>query len=403
MALDFNASGRYVSHGSPAALDDIPSTYGALSVWAWVRRTANGANQHIITKDGAFPSGWSILADNLSATEGRLRFLVFRGATDANWTDFISASAVIPLDRDIFVAAVHDESGSGSTRVRLYVGSLTEPATEITSFTRSQGGSGSATSDAAYNLYVGNLSRATTLPFKGAIARAGVHGRILTLDQLRRIQRTAWIERVRDIGPGCLLAADYLTGDPTQRDHSGRGHHGTVTGGATVVAHLPLSLLSVPRPPPPRLAHGGGGTNYTLTADPGTTAVTGTAAALKWARKLAASAGTAVATGTAASLEWGREVTGAAGTAVITTVTAILRWFRKLFGAAGTAEVTGTDATLSRTRVLTADPGAVEVTGTAATLAYSGDTGGGVNAKRQRMMMMGVTRLWWLLLFSHLK
>jgi hypothetical protein len=150
------------------------------------------------------------------------------------------------------------------------------------------------------------------------------------------------------------------------------------------------------------VATAAGGTDYTLSADPGTATVTGTAAALKWARKLAASAGTAVATGTAASLEWGREVTGAAGTAVISTVTAILLWFRKLFGAAGTAEVTGTDATLSRDRVLTADaPGTVDITGGSATLTYSGDTGGGVNAKRQRLMMMGVTRLWWLLLFTH--
>jgi hypothetical protein len=385
MALDFNASGRYVSHGSPAALDDIPSTYGALSVWAWVRRTANGANQHIITKDGAFPSGWSILADNLSATEGRLRFLVFRGATDVNWTDFMSASAVIPLDRDIFVAAVHDESGSGSTRVRLYVGSLTEPATEITSFTRSQGGSGSATSDAAYNLYVGNLSRATTLPFKGAIARAGVHGRILTLDQLRRIQRTAWIERVRDIGPGCLLAADYLTGDPVQRDHSGQGHHGTVTN-AVVAPHLPLSLLSVPRPV--RVGPTGA-TNYTLSADAGTTTVTGVAAALKYGRKLAADAGTAVSTGVAAALEYGREIAPTAGTAIASTVAATLLWARRLVGLDTAVDVTGTDATLSRTRVLTADAGDVTITGVNATLTYSGNTGPTEEQKKKQFMLMG--------------
>jgi hypothetical protein len=92
-----------------------------------------------------------------------------------------------------------------------------------------------------------------------------------------------------------------------------------------------------------------GGT-YTLTADGGTFAVTGTAAGLRAARTLAASAGTFALTGTDASLEFGRVLGADAGAYVLT----------------------GTDATLTYTvpgsYTLDAEGGSVVVTGTAATL-----------------------------------
>jgi hypothetical protein len=294
----------------------------------------------------------------------------------------VSAAEVVPIGQWTFVAGVMDEATRAAT---LYAGSLTSPVAPVTSYEVQQTGTGSPSADAAYDLYVGSLQRSTASGFKGTIARAGVHGRVLTLGQLRRIQRTAWIERVRDAGPGCLLSADYLTGDATQRDHSGREHHGTVTS-AIVAPHLPLSLLSVPRPV--RVGPTGA-TNYTLSADAGTTTVTGVAAALKYGRKLAADAGTAVSTGVSAALEYGREIAATAGTAIASTVAATLLWARRLVGLDTAVDVTGTDATLSRTRVLTADAGDVTLTGVNATLTYSGNTGPTEEQKKKQFMLMG--------------
>lgn len=233
MALDFSASGRFVSHGSAASLDDIPFG-GAMTVWAWVYRASNGGNQTILSKFSTYPAGWTFTGDN-ATVEGEMRFVLFGndvGATD--WTDVISGTGVIALNAWTFVAGTFDDATS--PEAKLFAGSLTSAVAEVPSYFRQQDGTNSPTSDAAANLYVGNTQISTANVFLGSIARAGVVNRALTLGELRQIQYAS-ISQCNVSGTRLLVS---LGGSGvTQADLSGNGNNGTVTS-AVNAAHVPL-------------------------------------------------------------------------------------------------------------------------------------------------------------------
>lgn len=110
----------------------------------------------------------------------------------------------------------------------------------------------------------------------------------------------------------------------------------------------------------------------TLTADPGSYALTGTAATLEVGRSVSAASGSYSLTGTAASLEIGRAVSAAAGSYVLSGTAVSLERGYVLSAAGGSYALTGTDATLTYTPAgdvtMSADPGSYALTGTAATL-----------------------------------
>lgn len=110
----------------------------------------------------------------------------------------------------------------------------------------------------------------------------------------------------------------------------------------------------------------------TLPADAGSYAVTGTAANLKFGRKVLALSGTYSVTGTDASLEVGRKIVADAGSYAITGATASLLHGWKVAADGGTYTVSGTDATLTKSsaKALAADGGTYAITGTAASLFY---------------------------------
>src|SRR6478609_8747189 len=126
MAINVQASGTYIDHGSAASLDNLVQSGGVLTVWAWVYRIVNGNNQHIITKDNTGATGWDFVVVN-GGGEGQLRFIAFRSTTNQ---DFISASGVVPLEAWTFVAATID-AGASNPQVHLYAGSPGVDATEV--------------------------------------------------------------------------------------------------------------------------------------------------------------------------------------------------------------------------------------------------------------------------------
>jgi hypothetical protein len=114
------------------------------------------------------------------------------------------------------------------------------------------------------------------------------------------------------------------------------------------------------------------GTSYTLTALPGTYASSGTSAALKAARRVAATAGTYALTGTAASLKAARRLTASATTYTYTGTAATLTktggGSHTLVAGSGTYAVTGTALALRLRLGVTAGSGTYTLTGTAAVL-----------------------------------
>ena len=118
----------------------------------------------------------------------------------------------------------------------------------------------------------------------------------------------------------------------------------------------------------------GSPTAYTLPADSGTFALTGTDATLARGRALPADSGTFVLTGTDATLEY-TPVSGdtytlpcASGSFALTGTDAVLAAGRVLVADSASFALTGTAAVLAVGHVLTADAGSIALTGTDATL-----------------------------------
>lgn len=114
------------------------------------------------------------------------------------------------------------------------------------------------------------------------------------------------------------------------------------------------------------------GSTYTLTADAGSYALTGTAANLEYGRALDAAAGSFTLSGTDASLEYGYSLTAEAGSFALSGQDAALEFGYALDAEAGSYALTGQDATLTYTPVggytLVAEAGSYSVSGTDATL-----------------------------------
>jgi hypothetical protein len=135
-----------------------------------------------------------------------------------------------------------------------------------------------------------------------------------------------------------------------------------------------------------------GGTSYTLTAEQGSYALTGQAAALRAARQLAAAQGAYALTGQTAGLQYGRKVGAAQGSYALTGQAAALRaarqlaavqgaytlsgqaagvqYGRKVAAAQGSYALTGQDVALRTSRTILAAQGSYALNGQAAGLIY---------------------------------
>lgn len=158
------------------------------------------------------------------------------------------------------------------------------------------------------------------------------------------------------------------TGGSTWNDYSGNGRNWTEGGTVNFtdgppIAWAPLDNTRIYIP-----GAGGGGTTFTLTADGGTYAITGTASGLYAARKVAAAAGSYAVSGTNAALKASRSVVAVPGSYSVTGTSASLLAARKLAAGEGSYAVTGTDAVLRRGWRLVADAGSYAISGTAAAL-----------------------------------
>lgn len=152
-------------------------------------------------------------------------------------------------------------------------------------------------------------------------------------------------------------------------------------------------------------------TAFTLTADPGTYSIVGSAANLISARKIAADPGVYTITGSDAALKKGftlladfgvYTVTGsnagllkasriAADPGVYTLVGSNANLLRalRLLADSGVYSIAGSDATFRRTYIMTANSGVYVITGSAANLIYT-PTGGAPARPRRLMLKVGL-------------
>ena len=230
MALQFTDTSPFtdrVSHGTGSTLENLARGANGMTVAAWVYRDANGGNQTVAAKDGTGGTGWNFLVDD-APDEGAIRFIVFRSSI----TDYVSAAAAVPLNTWVYVAVTFDDALA--TEVGIYTGSLSAIATEV-SYNTTTNGSGTPTSDAGVNLYVGNLERAPTNPFNGREDNIRIWNRRLTLEQIQQTQFDY------EAQPSGLVLFSIYDGTGQQADLSGNGNNGTVTR-ATQADSAPLGM-----------------------------------------------------------------------------------------------------------------------------------------------------------------
>jgi hypothetical protein len=232
MSYDFTTpTTSRINHGSGATLDRLAYNGGAsdqsFAVWAWVKRTANGANQYICSKNGT-SNGWLFVVDS-SPGEGSLRFIQFTGTATNH--DYTSVAGVVPAGTWKLVAVAVQTVVSGQT-VKIFVGDTSTSMAEV-SYNTQTNGTGSVNDDSAIDLMVGNRSTATfNLGFKGLIARMGV------IDGGTTAIPMSTFETIRGYNEsqasscnvtGTVLLADYGTAGSSQTDLSGNSNTGTVT------------------------------------------------------------------------------------------------------------------------------------------------------------------------------
>lgn len=231
MSLTFGAvNSDRVDIGSGTTIDDLGAGANGFSIAAWLYRTGNGGNQHVITKDQATATGgWSLLIDN-APIEGCVRFLHWRPGGTA--TDYITSGGEVSLNIWEFLAVTFKNGLAPD--VDIYMGDLNTGAAEA-SYNTTTNGSGGLGTDADMSTYIGNLQRSTAFPFKGSIGVIAVFNKRLTLEEIQ-----AWQFNPRMTADCVAFYELGNNGTGTQPDLSGNGNAGTVTG-ATQSDNPPLA------------------------------------------------------------------------------------------------------------------------------------------------------------------
>ena len=176
------------------------STLSNLADWtyiAWVYRTSNANNQHIISKDNtaAAPRGPRIVFE--TGTRCELRVAV--GASTTSPT-VVVANGTSRINRWECVAGTFKTS---TLSCGAAVGTETEPMYQPAYGTNTVG-VGTVVADTGFSLWVCNLQRAPTNPFFGGIAWAGVYPRVLTLAEMEQWRQDTMAGRVPNT-PGARL------------------------------------------------------------------------------------------------------------------------------------------------------------------------------------------------------
>ncbi len=205
------------------------NTLATLTCWGWFKPTTLTTGRVLVGKSltaGASAAGWFLVLDG---TTGDLRFRVDR-ATD---TDYRTNSAPIATTgKWYFIAATYAAAGAAGQRVNIYVGDESTMAVEATYGTATDGNSTQA-NDSAQSLIFANAA-SNAIAFQGLIGPGGLDDVVRTLAEVQALQF-----RPRALDSHCqvlLRLGDAGTG--TQRDMSGHGNDGTVTG-ATVATDNP--------------------------------------------------------------------------------------------------------------------------------------------------------------------
>ena len=221
--------------GSGSSMDDLAAG-GVFTVMLRIKRTSTGNNQYLWSKYKAGNTGHVGGFDDGIAT-GDVNMTV--GQTGSNAFSITGASG----DR-VVVGEWNDlgfvyNNSDGTRRCRIYKAAVGSAITEISTYGGSSGnGSGTGSTDAGANLWIGGLELTGANPVKADIEWYVLFNKVLTTTQMRTVQigmdrmSADIIKNATGTTADCVLI-QQLNGTGTLTDLSGNGNAGTTTGATT--------------------------------------------------------------------------------------------------------------------------------------------------------------------------
>jgi len=212
-------------------------TIPAAGTWAcwWLSTSQGSVAQRLMAKTSG--AGPTMYMTHANAANNRVDFEIPRQSTilralteaanfKANWTT--------RLGEPFFLAATYDTS---SGLPKLYMGSLTLPPAEPSSYITQQLGTGTVNDTSANNFVIGNLA-AGGVPLVGTMLWNFVSIAELTLAEIIRLWNVMALNIVpRDFRGYVSSWRPGTNGTGLVIDESGRGNHGTISG-ATLARNM---------------------------------------------------------------------------------------------------------------------------------------------------------------------
>lgn len=228
MSLTFGTAATDRVDISPAS---SINNLGAFTVATWIKLkslTAPQIAQFIFGRGTA--GNQRKAAAQVSDGSAEVTFSVDRATTSSSFT---TNSTLLVINQWLFLCFTYDINGSAGNVGHIYKGTLSSPVAEATYSTSTDGSGALKGDDSALNMKLYNAA-SDQRGIDGKGGWFGLWNRALSLSELKSIQ---FHPRVTSGCVGFYRLGDNGTG--TQRDFSGNGNNGTVTG-ATQSDNPPL-------------------------------------------------------------------------------------------------------------------------------------------------------------------
>jgi hypothetical protein len=227
MPLSFGtAISDRVNCGSGSSVDLLDP----FTVMVWARATTAATGFAAFVQKGGAASGSRRISLVKSGASANVQVGADRATTDLS---YISNSTPLVSNVPTFIAYTFNSANAANELVNIYTGNLFTPASEVTYGTRNDG-TGAFQSDAAQDLYVGNLL-AHDSALVGLIWWVQIVAKDLSLTEIRAQQFRPCVL------PEISRLAMWLgsNGRGGEIDLSGNNNHGTVTGAIPTNDYLP--------------------------------------------------------------------------------------------------------------------------------------------------------------------
>lgn len=235
-ALNFDGSDDLINAQSGTSIDNLFQGGGTISAWIKTKDWGEGSFGRIANKasDTGATNGFFFSVNNSTAPTKSLRFGRDFSGANGGWN---SAANSIILSQWQHVVVVYDED-SADNDPTFYINGIVSATTETDS------PSGSAVSDAAQSLYIGNHSDGTRT-FDGSVDDVRIYNRALAQDEIERLYQIGAPSKVGTTPTGNANLKNGLVGHWTfdgndvawsankALDKSGQGNHGTITNMST--------------------------------------------------------------------------------------------------------------------------------------------------------------------------